>query len=116
MEVAKEKGYTLKITEDKKFMEEMNESARIVDAIMVRGISIRRDDNESPKNYHRYAEDKEFGLVTYTPLYLTNDNERFADPVQNKTIYKGYERMLLRILLLVKTPVRLIVPELPVPE
>ena len=36
--------------------------------------------------------------------------------MQNKTVYKGYEKMLLRILLLVKTPVRLIVPELPVPE
>lgn len=53
--MAKEKGYTLKITEDKKFMEEMIESARIVDAIMVRGLSIRRNENESPREYHKYA-------------------------------------------------------------
>lgn len=41
---------------------------------MVRGLSIRRNENESPREYHKYAEDKEFGLITYTPLYLTNDN------------------------------------------
>jgi hypothetical protein len=116
LEVAREKGYNLKITEDKKFAEEMNESCRIVDAVMVRGLSIDRSENEGPSQYHRYAEDKEFGLITYTPLYLTNDNERFADPEANKTIYKGYEKMLMRLLLLVKTPVRLTVPELPIPE
>jgi hypothetical protein len=54
--------------------------------------------------------------VTYTPLYLTQDNERFSDPVSNKTVYKGYEKMLMRMLVLVRTPVRLAVPELPVPD
>lgn len=64
----------MKITEEKKFLEEMQESCRIVDAVMIRGLSIVRSENEPPSHYHRYAEDKEFGLITYTPLYLTDDN------------------------------------------
>jgi hypothetical protein len=42
LEVAQEKGYNLKITEEKKFGEEVNESCRIVDALMIRGLSIVR--------------------------------------------------------------------------
>ena len=82
---------------------------------MIRGLSINRKENESPSSYHRYEEDKEFGLVTYTPLYLTQDNERFSNPDLNKTVYEGYEKMVLRVLVLVKTPLRFSVPELPVP-
>lgn len=41
---------------------------------MVRGISIDRSKNQAPSYYHRFTEDKEFGLITYTPLYLTQDN------------------------------------------
>lgn len=74
LKVAEEKGYKVKIVEDKRFAEEAQESCRIVDAIMVRGLSIVRSENEQPSQYHRYAEDKEFGLITYTPLYLTQDN------------------------------------------
>ncbi len=42
LQVTKEKGYSVKIVEDKKFGEEMQESCRIVDAVMVRGLSIAR--------------------------------------------------------------------------
>ena len=83
---------------------------------MVRGLSVRRSENEHPSQYHKFAEDKDFGLVTYTPKYLTEDNEKFIDPETNKTVFKGYEKMLLRVLLLVKTPLRLTIPELPVPQ
>jgi len=94
----------------------MKESCRIVDAMMVRGLSVQRTENEHPSQYHKYAEDKEFGLVTYTPKYLTEDNEKFIDPETNKTVYKGYEKMVLRMLVLVKTPLRLTVSEIPVPQ
>jgi len=36
----------------------MRESCRIVDAFMLRGLSVNRSENEHPKNYHKYAEDK----------------------------------------------------------
>jgi hypothetical protein len=52
----------------------MTDSCRIVDALMIRGLSVNRNENEAPSQYHKYAEDKEFGLITYTPNYLTSDN------------------------------------------
>jgi hypothetical protein len=116
LKTAKEKGFTLKLTEEKKFVEEMKESCRIVDAVMFRGLSVDRNENAHPSEYHKYSEDKEFGLITFTPNYLTGDNEKFTNPESNKTIYKGYEKMVLRLLLVVKTPLRLTVPELPIPS
>ena len=41
---------------------------------MVRGLSVNRQENEPPSSYKKYTEDKEFGLITYTPNYLTGDN------------------------------------------
>ena len=55
-------------------------------------------------------------MITYTPNYLTSDNEKFINPEENKTVYKGYEKMVLRVLLLIKSPLRLVVPELPIPD
>lgn len=55
-------------------------------------------------------------MITYTANYLTSDNEKFIDPEANKTVFKGYEKMVLRVLLLIKSPLRLVVPELPVPD
>lgn len=57
MDVAKQKGYSLRILEDKTFAESMKESCRIVDALMIRGLSVNRKENKNPKEYHRYAED-----------------------------------------------------------
>lgn len=116
LKAATEKQQEVKVTEEKKFVEEMKESCRIVDAFMMRGLSVDRKENDVPANYHKYEEDKEFGLVTFTPNYLTQDNEKFIDPESNKTIYKGYEKMVLRVLVLVKTPLRLTVTGLPVPQ
>lgn len=49
-----------------------------------------RSENQPVSEYHKYAEDKEFGLITFTPNYLTQDNEKFINPETNKTIYQGY--------------------------
>lgn len=77
---------------------------------------MNRDENKPPAEYFRREEEEEVGLITYTPMYLTYDNEAFINPETNKTIYKGYEKMVLRVLLLVKSPVRLVVSEFPVSE
>ena len=77
----------IKITDERRFIQEAREQCKIVDAVMVRGLSTKRNDNLPPKAYHRYAEDTEFGLITYTPLYLTKDNPKFQNPTENKTIY-----------------------------
>ena len=46
------------------------------------------------------------GLITYTPKYLTEDNEKFIDPNENKKVYQGYEKMVMRVLLRIRTPLR----------
>lgn len=58
IDVAKDKGYKMRVTEQKKYVEELRQSCKIVDAVMVRGISTRREENQNPKEYHKYAEDK----------------------------------------------------------
>lgn len=74
LETAKERNYTVKLTEEKNFVEGMKESCRIVDAVMIRGLSVNREENASPSEFSKYTEDKDFGLITYTPKYLTGDN------------------------------------------
>ena len=55
LEKTKQKGYTVKLTEEKKFVQEMRESCKIVDAVMVRGLSVNRQENEPPSNYEKYT-------------------------------------------------------------
>lgn len=74
LQKTKEQGYTVKLTQEKKYLEEMTDSCRIVDALMIRGLSVNRSENEHPSQYHKYSEEKEFGLITYTPNHLTSDN------------------------------------------
>lgn len=46
------------------------------------------------------------GLVIYTPLELTNP-ESFIDPKKNATIYDDYTKVICRLLVYIKTPLRL---------
>lgn len=54
--------------------------------------------------------------MTFTPKYLTEDNEKFIDPNSNKKIYEGYENMVLRVLLRIRTPLRFQVKEIPISD
>ena len=74
------KKYTLSIVEDKDFLKDMPESCEILDSVCVRGLSIDREWNRAPQEYLRRDEADEVGLITYTPKYLTEDNEKFIDP------------------------------------
>ena len=56
------------------------------------------------------------GLITYTPTHLTTNNEEFIDPNKNKKVYEGYEKMLLRVLVRIKTPLRINIKEFNVPD
>jgi hypothetical protein len=73
---------------------------------VVRGQSVQRDQNLSEEQYHQYVDLEDRGLVIYTPLTLT-EPENFIDPNSNKTIYNSYRKALMRLLLKVKTPIRL---------
>jgi hypothetical protein len=43
----------------------------MIDGIMMRGLSINRDENYPISNYKAYEEADDVGLQTFTPLYLT---------------------------------------------
>lgn len=55
-------------------------------------------------------------MITYTPKNLTENNESFIDPKSNKNVYQGYDKMLLRVLVRIKSPLRLNIPEFGVPK
>lgn len=57
--------------------------------LMVRGLSVNREENLSYKDYHTYKDIDDMGLAVFTPNYLTNPDE-FIDPEKNKTIYDEY--------------------------
>ena len=49
---------------------------------------------------------KDMGIVIYTPIDITNPDS-FADPERNKTIYDGYNKVIMRVLMYFKTPIRI---------
>ena len=46
------------------------------------------------------------GLVVYTPNYLSDPLE-FINPDKNKTIYDEYTKVIMRVMLYMKNPIRL---------
>lgn len=46
------------------------------------------------------------GIVIYTPLEIT-DPENFIDPAKNEKMYDGYRKVLNRMMVYIKTPLRI---------
>lgn len=65
----KEKGYTFKVEEDVTGIkgEPVEKFSYVVDMVMVRGLSIDRSENDTPKAYHKWVDIEDMGLVVYTP-------------------------------------------------
>ena len=74
---------------------------------MVRGLSMVRDENKPVDDYIKYTEEQEVGLLTYTPKYITEGGQEFIDPKKNKTVYDGYEKMIMRVLLRIRSPLHI---------
>ena len=49
----------------------MTETCEIVDAVLIRGLSMERDKNLAPNQYKKFEQADDVGLITYTPLRLT---------------------------------------------
>jgi hypothetical protein len=64
----------IKVDQDVNYADEVPEKCEIVDGVMVRGLSIDRNQNSHPKEYVCFKENDEMGLITYTPKYLTENN------------------------------------------
>ena len=65
----KKNGYTIRVERDISGIkgEPIEISHYIIDMVMVRGLSVDRDENMSFEEYHKYNDIEDMGLVIYTP-------------------------------------------------
>eukprot|EP01017_Pseudomicrothorax_dubius_P011145 TRINITY_DN14112_c0_g5_i1.p1 TRINITY_DN14112_c0_g5~~TRINITY_DN14112_c0_g5_i1.p1 ORF type:complete len:322 (+),score=60.02 TRINITY_DN14112_c0_g5_i1:110-1075(+) len=84
----------------------------IIDMHMLRGLTADRAKNGSPKDYHVWEDIEDMGLTVFTPLGIS-DPSNFIDPEQNKRMYEGLERILMRVLVSVESSwkLRVVTPE-----
>ena len=73
---------------------------------MVRGLDVDRSKNHSRKEYHEFKDIDDMGIIVYTPLHLSNP-ESFIDPETNEGIYDDYKKVVMRVLVPIKSPIRL---------
>jgi len=108
MAILKEKEYTLKMVEDVigNFGEPVQSSAKIFDAVVIRGLRIDRKQNGSQEDYHVFKDIEDMGVVVYTPKKV-QDPENFINPEENKKIYDDTKVAVGRVLLKFKSPVTL---------
>ena len=76
------------------------------DMVMIRGLDVDRSKNLSQNDYHMWKDIDDMGLVVYTPNYLSDPLE-FINPDKNKTIYDEYTKVIMRVMLYMKNPIRL---------
>jgi len=74
------------------FGEPIAKMCNILDMVMVRGVSVNRQENYPEDQYHKYIDNEDMGLVVYTPLDIT-DPKKFIDPEKNKTMYDSYKKV-----------------------
>jgi len=74
------------------------------DAVIYRGVSHKRTENEYMDNYHVYT-DKDFGLVCFTHYHLS-EQYAYVDQKRMETLLKRNSLCLMQFLVYLKTPVQ----------
>jgi hypothetical protein len=62
--------------------------------VLVKGLSIVREENREESAYHKWVDIEDMGIVIYTPLELTNP-ENFIDPEKNKHMYDDVAKVTI---------------------
>ena len=75
----------------------------IIDGLLIKGITSNRQKNGNAEDYHIWSDIEDMGVTVYTHNKYSNP-QNFIDPKQNESIYDDYEKVLVRILLSIKTP------------
>jgi hypothetical protein len=75
----------------------------VVDGLLVKGLTSNRELNGDAKDYHLWSDLDDMGVAVYTHKKYS-DPQNFIDPEENKRIYDDYEKVLVRLLLSIKTP------------
>lgn len=60
---------------------------------LIKGLSAVRSENRTEKDYHKFSDADDMGLIIYTPLEVTNP-ENFIDPEQNKKMYDNFDKVI----------------------
>ena len=80
----------------------------VCDMTVVRGLSVNREENRPEDQYHSFVDIEDMGLVVYTPKYLS-DQDNFIEKQKSDTIYDDYRKAILRVLVEIQSPLRLVV-------
>ena len=75
----------------------------IIDGIVIKGISQDREANGDIAHYRSWSDLEDMGVAVYRHTKYT-DPANFIEPGQNRGMYDDYEKVLLRLLLSIKTP------------
>lgn len=77
-----------------------------VDSVLVRGLSVQRNENGAADEYHFFNDIEEMGILVFTPNKL-GDVRQFVDQKNADKMYEDYRKVLLRVLLRIQSPLRL---------
>ena len=76
----------------------------IVDSLFVKGLSIDRSENGSPKDYWIWNDIEDMGLLIYTSKKISDPLEFTKSKKELDNIYDSEKKAILRILLKIKSP------------
>jgi hypothetical protein len=75
----------------------------IIDGLVIKGITSDREQNGDISQYHTWSDLDDMGITVYTEKKYSNP-ENFVDPKQNQSMYDDYEKVMVRLLISIKTP------------
>jgi hypothetical protein len=94
----KQKGYSLETKEETNRGIQIGRSEKIIDQVLIQGLSVDRSINKPRKDYRIWEDDSDMGLVCCTPLDVTS-TEHHRSHQENKRMFTGYKKAVYRILL-----------------
>jgi len=103
-------GYMIKAVQDVGGIrgEPIVQKTDIADIVLVKGLNVDRDTNKDESAYHKFIDIEDMGMVIYTPLEVTDPNN-FVDPKQNQQMYDHHAKVIMRILVEVQSPLKLVI-------
>jgi chromosomal replication initiation ATPase DnaA len=75
----------------------------IIDGLLIKGITSDREKNGDASQYHTWSDLDDMGITVYTHNKYSNP-QNFIDPKENQSMFDDYEKVLVRLLLSIKTP------------
>lgn len=104
LNILKEKGLYYKYENDLEGVNMPGETFKMVDCMVVQGLSLDRESNGKVDEYNVFKDKEEMGLTVFSKKIMGNELN-FIEKVQGDAIYSDYVRMIARVLVLIKSPI-----------